>query len=184
MEREYPPRRRRARKGALAGVRENSRSEIRPRRRRRVARGRSPSREAVARGRAELERRFGTRTPTPNAAAPRHWGNDRGRTNTGITLAPIPQWRGEYRPTFRSLCEAKSQESCGAEVFFSVVLKREEPPPLARFQSRFLSCPPEFARTVGVGSPEREARTPQGPQGAEPWRRRTRFSTHDPTHRR
>ena len=59
--------------------RENSRSEIRPRRRRRVARGRSPSREAVARGRAEAARCGIMRRFTGRSCAALSLSLDRGR---------------------------------------------------------------------------------------------------------
>ena len=53
-----------------------------------------------------------TRTPTPNAAAPRFWVNDLEGTNTGTLLAGRPKRRG----------------ATGLSLFFSVVGNRERPP--------------------------------------------------------
>ena len=64
-------------------VGENSRSEIRPRQRRRVARGRSPSREAVARGRAEAARCGIMRKFAGRSCAASSLSSDKGATPAG-----------------------------------------------------------------------------------------------------
>ena len=98
------------------------------------------SQSPSARGKAELARRLRGEVEPQTPPRRARWGNDQVWTNTGTSLAESPHAGGR-----------------GAEVFFSVVLKRDKPPPLARFQSRFLSRSLSFL---------------------------SRFSTHDPTHRR